>query len=403
MAWGEVNVQEQRVRFVVRMQGGEKSLAALCREFQISRPTGYSWLKRYQAGGISQVVERSRRPKHCPGQTSWAVEEAVVAARQARPDWGARKLQVVLQEQGLRLSVITIHRILLRRDLVREQDRHPAALQRFQREQPNQLWQMDFKGPSGWDSPVGPLAVLDDHSRYALALRQTGSTRAEGVRGQLEEVFQQAGVPEAMLMDHGTPWWNAQAASGWSGLTVWLMKQGVRLYFSAYRHPQTQGKVERFNGTLGAAIKRRGLPPAPQRQAWLDAFRNEYNHQRPHEALEMRVPASCWHASARRYQEQPDPWSYPAGAELRQVSVGGQITLARRQWPISGALQGESVELVRIDQRVLVYYCNTLVRELDLDSGRSLAVAGLSKAPSVIIPATLGDRPECKGCPDNDV
>jgi transposase InsO family protein len=109
---------------------------------------------------------------------------------------------------------------------------------------------MDLKGPLGWQAPVGPLSVLDDHSRYAIALVGTWSTRAEPVRERLEEAFQHCGVPEEMLMDHGTPWWNMKATAGWTWLTVWLMRQGIRLHFSGYRHPQTQGKVERFHGSM---------------------------------------------------------------------------------------------------------------------------------------------------------
>src|SRR5207253_2955391 len=153
---------------------------------------------------------------------------------QQRPDWGARKLQVLLEQEGIELPVITVHRILLRHGLVRAQDRDRGAVKRFQRAVPNQLWQMDFKSPVGWEAPVGPLSVVDDHSRYAVALEGTWSSQAEPVRERLEQTFQECGVPEAILMDHGTPWWNMKAITGSTWLTLWLMKQGIRLYFSGY-------------------------------------------------------------------------------------------------------------------------------------------------------------------------
>ena len=128
---------------------------------------------------------------------------------------------------------------------------------------------------------MGPRSVLDDHSRYAIALAGTWSTRAEPVRERLEEAFQRCEVPAEMLMDHGTPWWNMNAATGWTWLTVWLMRQGIRLHFSGYRHPQTQGKVERFHRSMAATLKRRGFPSPEHRQDWLDRFRHEYNHLRP--------------------------------------------------------------------------------------------------------------------------
>ena len=369
MAWGSVNVDDQRMRFVIWASRPGTMMREACEEFQISRPTGYEWLRRYKAGGIAGVVEKSRRPLHSPRQTAVQIEERLVELRQQRPDWGARKLQVLLEQERVKLPVATIHRILLRHGLVREQDRHRPAVQRFQREAPNQLWQMDFKGPVGWNAPMGPLSVLDDHSRYAIALEQTGSTQAEPVRERLEEAFGRCGVPEEMLMDHGTPWWNMQALTGWTWLTVWLMKQGIQLHFSGYRHPQTQGKVERFHGSLEAARKRRGWSMDQPQQPWLDAFRQEYNHVRPHEALHMRTPASVWNKSERRYQAKPPAWEYEPGAEVRQLAAQVQ----GRRWQISRALAGEYVRLIRIEQRILVYYCRSLVRELDLLTQQSAA------------------------------
>jgi len=392
MAWGTVNVEEQRVRFVVSASRRDRSMQQLCEEFQISRPTGYEWLRRYQGGGIAGVVEKSRRPHHSPEKTPVEIEQRVIELRQQRPDWGARKLQVVLRGEQIDLPVITVHRILLRRGLVRAQDQHPRAVGRFERGAVNQLWQMDFKSPIGWEAPVGPLSVLDDHSRYAVALQGTWSTQAEPVKQGLIEAFEGCGVPEEMLMDHGTPWWNMQAVAGWTWLTVWLMKQGIRLHFSGYRHPQTQGKVERFHGALAAAAKRRGFPSRERRQAWLDEFRQEYNHVRPHEALEMRTPASVWSRSERRYRPNPPVWEYPAGAEVRRLTAQGRLNCEGRNWEISRALAGEWVQLIRVEQRVLVYYCRSLVRELDLGTQRSTAVDRWV-SPSM----------ECKGCPDNAV
>ena len=289
-----------------------------------------------------------------------------MALRQGRPDWGARKLAVLLAREGLELPAATVHRILSRRGLVRVEDRHAPALRRFEREEPNQLWQMDFKSPKGWGQPVGPLSVIDDRSRYAITLFQTGTTRAEAVREQLVQAFTGCGVPQAMLMDHGTPWWNGASAGGWTQLTVWLMKQGVRLYLSGVRHPQTQGKVERFHGSLEKARRLRGLPEPDLRQRWLDDFRQDYNHVRPHEALDMQTPDSLWQPSPQPYAPEPPPWPYPEGAEVHRLEKTGQLTLQGRRWQVAGALASEPVRLIRVDQRILVLYRNTLVRELDL-------------------------------------
>jgi transposase InsO family protein len=391
MAWGSVNVDEQRMRFVLQASGGEQTMQELCAEFEISRPTGYEWLRRFERGGIAGVVETSRRPRHVRQQTAPKIEQRIVELRRERPDWGAKKLRVLLEREGIQVPRITIHRILLRHDLVRVQDRHRRAVQRFERGAPNELWQMDFKGSVGWNAGVGPLSVLDDHSRYAIALAETGSTRAEGVRERLEEAFGRCGVPEGMLMDHGTPWWNMQAAAGWTWLTVWLMKQGIELHFSGYRHPQTQGKVERFHGSLEAARRKRVGPASEPEQRWYDAFRQEYNEERPHEALGMKTPASVWRPSERRYQANPPGWEYETGAEVRRLSSAGQLTIQGQRWEISKALAGEWVRLIRIGERILVYYCRSLVRELDSRRQRSTAVDRWRLGP---------DPKKCKGCPE---
>src|SRR5258708_51975 len=287
---------------------------------------------------------------------------------------GAVRLHALLEREGLMLPTITIHRILLRHHLVRSQDRHRAAVQRFSRGAPNQLWQMDFKGPVGWQAPVGPLSIVDDHSRYVITLYGTWSSKAEPVKERLEEAFERCGLPEAMLMDHGTPWWNMKAATGWTWLTVWMVKQGIQVHFSGYRHPQTQGKVERFHGSLGVATQRRGWPWGAERQRWLDEFRLEYNHVRPHEALGMKTPATVWSKSERKYEPRRPAWEYERGAEVRKLADQGQLQLAGRRWEISRALAGERVKLVRVEGRILVYYCRSLVRELDLPHQRSTSV-----------------------------
>jgi len=374
MAWGTVNVDEQRMKFVVSADRREKTMSELCTEFEISRPTGYEWLRRFQANGIAGVEEKSRRPLNSPERTSAKIEERVVELRTQRPDWGARKLQELLRREKILLPVITVHRILLRRGLVRPQDRFRTATERFERRAPNQLWQMDFKSPVGWGASAGPLSLLDDHSRYVMDLHGTWSTKAEPVKQRLIEAFESCGVPDEMLMDHGTPWWNMKAVAGWTWLTVWIMRQGIQLHFSGYRHPQTQGKVERFHGALAAAMKRRGIPAGNERQLWLDEFRHEYNFVRPHEALGMKTPAAVWSKSSRRYVANPPAWEYETGAEVRKLSAHGRLQLAGNGWEISRALAGEWVQVVRVDGRSLVYYCRSLVRELDLVTQRSTAV-----------------------------
>jgi transposase InsO family protein len=374
MPWKTMDVREQRVRFVVAALRREQSFSSLCREFEISRPTGRLWLDRYRAGGVEAIAERSRRPLHCPQQTAPEMEQQVVQLRQRYPDWGARKLRVLLSADGIALPASTIHRILLRHQLVAEPDRHRPAPQRFERATPNELWQMDFKGPKSWHQPVGPLSVLDDHSRYVIALEALGSTHAGPVRARLEEAFVECGMPQAMLMDHGVPWWSwAGPAAATTGLALWLMKQGIRLRWSGIGHPQTQGKVERFHGALERALEKRGLS-GQSPQLWLDGYRWEHNHLRPHEALGMQTPASRWRPSLRRYDPNPPRWQYPEGAWVLKVDCQGKLDLRNTKWRIGRALAGEWVQVLEVEHRLQVYYCNTLVREIDPATQRSTIV-----------------------------
>jgi transposase InsO family protein len=338
-------------------------------------------LQRYRELGVRGIAEQSRKPHRSPRRTANGLEQQVIEMRQRYPDWGARKLQVMLQRQGLELPRNTIHRILLRYDLVRKEQRDAAAWQRFERSRPNELWQMDFKGPKGWPQSMGPLSVLDDHSRYLIVLAANGNTQGEPVRVQLEEAFQRCGVPEGMLMDHGTPWWSMNSASGWTHLSLWLMRQGIRLHWSGVGHPQTQGKVERFHGSLQRALERRGLV-GQKDQAWLDAYRWEHNHVRPHEALGMQTPATRWCPSPRRYDARPPRWEYPAGAWVLKVDSSGKAKIKGQQWNITAALAGEHVQIVAVDERLLVFYCKTLIRELEPDLQRSTILDRWRNDPS---------------------
>ncbi len=378
-----MEVREQRVEFVVRALGGREPLSELCREFGISRPTGYKWMTRYRVGGVEWIAERSRRPLHSPTRTLSGLEARIVALRQAYPDWGARKLAVLLEREQIALPPSTVHRVLLRHGLVRDEDRHKPAVQRFEREQPNELWQMDFKGPKNWPRSCTALSVIDDHSRYVVALEATARPEGALVRRHLRQAFEECGLPEAMLMDHGIPWWNWQSFGGSTQLSLWLMRQGIRLYFAGIRHPQTQGKVERFHGSLERALTHRGVP-AEDHQLWLDSYRREHNHIRPHEALGMQTPASRWQPSLRRYNPNPPAWEYPEGAWTLKIDSHGTIDIHDQSYRIAKSLIGERVRILPVEDRYLVYYCNTLIRELDPATKRSTIIEcfGENQPPS---------------------
>lgn len=365
------------MRFAVQAESRDnRPFGELCAEYGISRQTGYLWLNRYRDEGASGVlVERSRVPRHRPGEASSDVVSAVVEMRRKWPDWGARKLHCRLGKEHPELALVsisTVQRVLVREGLIREQDRHRPAIKRFEREAPNELWQMDFKGPKGFRQRSGPLSLIDDHSRFLLALKHLESARIEPVRECLAETFTDNGLPDQMLIDHGTPWWNANSPWGWTELSVWIMRQGIRIYLSGVGHPQTQGKVERMHGNLHAAIRKRRADA--DQQNWLDEFRQEYNHVRPHEALAMETPASRWKPSLRPFCKEPAVWEYPASQMPIQLNHQGQMRWEGRRWDVSRALQNQTVGLEVTGHRALIYFCNTPVQEIDIPASKTIAL-----------------------------
>ncbi len=368
MPWKVQDVMEERIRFVARAIAPERNMSQLCREFGISRSTGYHWVSRYQkVKSFRNLTERSRRPHRSPRRTPAALEERVLELRN-QYGWGARKLEVLLSREGIRVQERTINRILKRQGLVRKEEVQRPALKRFERERPNELWQMDFKGeylyPGGW---CYPLSILDDHSRYAVGLYALKSPAFEPVQSSLVGTFEHFGVPEAMLMDHGVPWWSTTNGYGLTRLSIELIKQGIRLCFSAIGHPQTQGKVEQFHRSLSRAVRHHGRPQDwAQWQALCKEFRQEYNYIRPHEALEMAVPASRYQPSRKQYHPRPRPWEYPEGSVVKKLNPQGCLYYRKRNYFVCEALAGEPVCIQAVNEKLLVQYRHMYIREVDL-------------------------------------
>lgn len=376
MPWKAEHVMDIRIEFVLRATKKDVSFSDLCKEFGISRPTGYLWLGRYQEyGSLSKLVDKSRRPLHSPKKTQDWLESEVVGLRK-QYGWGARKIRVLLNRQGYDLPEITINRIVKRNDLLFEHTSQKTLGKRFQRQECNELVQMDFKG----EYPVSggkcyPLSLIDDRSRYLLGLWALPSQKAPIVKDALESVFVDVGVPKAMLMDHGTPWWSTTNGHGLTWLSVWLIKQDVRLIYSGIRHPQTQGKVERFHRTLDERTRHQGIPSELSEWVeWADKFRKEYNDLRPHEALEMQTPSQVYRTeNLHAYVANPPDWDY-GDARTRLLNSRGFVDYGKERYFVCEALAGELVRVDDLDGLLIVTFRNSVIREIDLRTGKSKAV-----------------------------
>ncbi len=339
MPWKSCSIMESRLEFVLLAERGGVSVAELCRRFGISRQTGHAYLRRHREAGVAGLADRSRRPEGSPRQCAPAIEELVVALRREHPAWGGRKLARRLRDLGVSgvPAPSTVTEILRRHGLLdpAEAAKH-TPWQRFERAQPNELWQMDFKGHIALrQGRCHPLTVLDDHCRYSLGLAACADETGLTVRTQLAGIFRRYGLPTAMLADNGSPW-GACGNGEYSRFEVWLMRLGVRLYHGRAYHPQTQGKDERFHRTLKVEVLQgRQFNDLPHCQHAFDAWRRIYNQERPHEALGLDVPASRYSPSQVSFPERlPEP-QYDAADIVRKVGRDGYVSFKGRTVKLS--------------------------------------------------------------------
>lgn len=389
MPWRESNKMDRRIEFVIRAVQGLESVSSLCREFGISRPTGYLWLNRYVSlGTIKGLEDRSRKPLSCFNKTSREIEDKVIQLRKQR-GWGAKKLQVLLNRENIDVPLITINRIIKRNDLIPPGKEGIHATIRFEKENPNDLWQMDFKGYYTFgNSKCHPLTLIDDNSRFITGLFALSETNNYRVWQRLVETFRKYGVPKSMLMDHGTPWWSGGYRPSLSRLTVNLIKQNIEIIYSGIRHPQTQGKVERFHRTLAEEIVRRGEPI--NISSWtnmLNKIRDDYNNIRPHEALNMEVPAKRFSPSDKEFNPKPKEWVYPTGSYIFKPNRSGYICYLGKKYLAGAGLMGEKVCVRKAGPNILIIFRNMIIREVNLYSG---------KETFLLTP----DKINCKGSPD---
>jgi transposase InsO family protein len=347
----------ERADFLRLVRTGACTVARACADFGVSRKTGSKWLARASGPRPQPPRDRSRRPRTSPGKTPAAVGQAVLDAHDRHP-WGARKLHAVLCAAGAAVpSRGTVHNILARPGRAGAAA-PPAPPQRFERGAANELWQMDDKGPlAGGPRPRYLFSVLDDHSRYLLALRLCPDATMATAWAALWGLSGEAGVPVAILSDHGFAA-RGPGGPGPSWLEARLIRLGVGHPHGRPYHPQTQGKVERYHRTLDREVLGRLDLSQPDAaiQGRLDAWRAEYNGARPHEALGNATPGSRWHASERPRPARRPPVAYPAGMAVRRVQGKGAVSGRGYELAVGQGLAGEPVGVSEQDGQVALWY-----------------------------------------------
>ena len=369
MPWKERTPMSERERFAAEAVLGEKTMTALCREYGISRKTGYKWLERAQAGEC--LANRSRTPHTIGNRTPPEIEASILDVRSQHPAWGPRKIGRWMEDRGFGPLPCksTIANILKRNGCIEpEESLKHTAFKRFQRSRPNDLWQMDFKGqfPMLDSNLCFPLTILDDYSRFSLCLEPLLRINFETFQPVLSRVFQEYGLPRDILCDNGKPW--GDSTGGITGFDVWMMQLGILPIHGRPLHPQTQGKDERFHRTLKEEVlRRRAISDVEDAKHIFTAWREMYNTERPHEALGLDVPQQHYRRSKVEYPAVLREPEYPEHAVLRKVNYKGYLSIDRHRYFFSDAMIGKVVRVEDIGEAtVRILYGDFQVAKIDL-------------------------------------
>lgn len=388
MPWKDVSLVSQRYEFVLLAKQDGVNVRALCKGFGVSPKTGYKWLGRYKAEQGIGLEDRSRKPHNFPAKTIAEVEARILAVRDEHPAWGGRKLRAFLADMGFSPPAASTITEILRRNgrLNPEEKSKHTPWHRFEREMPNDLWQMDFKG---WfeltrGGRCHPLTIIDDHSRYAVCLKACPNERRPVVQEALIETFRTYGLPERMLMDNGSCWGSHNEGGFYTTLTAWLIRTGISVSHGRIYHPQTQGKNERFNRTVKTeVIGNQAFRDIAHCQENFDQWRPVYNLKRPHDALDLKPPISRYNPSSRRYPETTLPIEYSPGDIIRTVNTNSAICFKSIRLRVGKAFIGQPVALRRSDEDGIydVFYCHQQIAQIDLKNGKSIYPFPASQPP----------------------
>jgi transposase InsO family protein len=373
--WKERSIVEERMRFVSRLLEGEE-MSYVCREFGISRKTGYKIYDRYKECGLEALTDRPRRPYRYGNQLPMQVESAIVQLKREKPHWGARKLRELLLRKfssEVRVpAVSTIHAVLDRHGLVEPmKGRRPRAkgTPLSTGQHPNDLWCVDFKGEFllGNRRYCYPLTVTDHAARFVLLCEALESTREETAFTAFEGLFRERGLPTGIRSDNGVPFASPNALFGLSRLSVWWLRLGIDIERIKPGKPQQNGRHERMHLTLKKETTRPAKANFLQQQAEFDRWATEFNQERPHEALGMQFPADVYKPSSRSYNGISE-LSYPFHDRTILVTTCGRICLHRKKINVSHVLSGQTLGLKEVDENTwLVSFMDYDLGYVDLD------------------------------------
>ena len=371
MPWKDKTVEELRKEFVEAAQDCS-NFSSLCREFGITRKTGYKWLRRYEAD--EELSNRSRRPKVTANKTAPETELKIVEARSVHPGWGAKKIKVSLENKGIEMPCTkTVNNILNRYNCIsKEESLKHKAFTRFEKERCNEMWQTDFKGEFKMQDGkyCFPLDIFDDHSRFVIRIKPSEST-SNLVLPTFREAFYEYGMPDSVLSDNGAQF--AGFRQGYTQFEKWLMNHDVLPIHGRIKHPQTQGKIERFHRVMNQELLKHYTPKdiADAERVFND-WRNCYNNERPHEALGMKCPSEIYVPSERTYCDQFKKYEYDGKHHVIKVNSWGYARFGNWQVYLSETMMNEYIEFRPNPNgdTFIACYRNFAIAEFDVHTGK---------------------------------
>ena len=376
MPWPKGDVVLLRAEFSSLALRGA-NIKQLCQQFQISRKTGYKWIHRAEQSTEANFEDQPKQPHHIHYIISNEIKEKIITTRCLYPHWGAKKIKAywLNHKESVKLpSLGTINKILFNEGLmlIHKNQRH-TAYKRFEYAHPNELWQMDFKGYFSLSdgSFCHPLTLIDDHSRYLLELQACPNENFITVKEALIVLFTRYGLPDAIALDNGGCW-SPKSKQHWSELTVWFMRLGIKVIHGKPYHPQSQGKDERLHRTLKMELlSETSMKNLSDAQNKFDQWRYQYNYIRPHEALDLKPPATRYQISQRHFKKELLPIQYLEGDIIRHLDVNGILHVDARNISLSKALRNQPVALrpSQDGKKLNIFFCQELIKSIKHPGG----------------------------------
>jgi transposase InsO family protein len=372
MPWKDTTIMEQKIEFICEWRTGNYTITELCRSFEISRPTAYKIIARFENEGYEGLKELSRKPRgNHPNSTNENVVNRILSLKEKHKLWGAKKIHKLLynhfSDEEIP-SVLTVHNILKKHGLVKPQKRlrrvkpiHPI----FDPKECNEVWSADYKGKFLMGNKIycHPLTIADSKSRFVFTAKGHYRENFDSAKAEFKRVFRKYGIPKQIHTDNGSPFGSVKAIQRFTRLSYWFIELGIMPVYSDPSHPEQNGRHERMHRDLKAACAKPSAYDLKAQQRRLNRFVKEYNHVRPHEALEMNTPASVHDFKTRPYPERIPKFDYDSEMRVLKVTKNGSVRWGAYNWVyVSASLQGKYIGALEIGNGIWrVFYRNVFL------------------------------------------